>query len=95
MEDTEVIDEAGIDTEVIDEARICGDWSDDEDDGVDTSEARVLSVEGHNKPVDAKFLPLDSTCEEHTCPWNFVEGGRDLGLGCPGGPKLPLCRAMS
>ena len=33
--DTVVIDEAGIDTEVIDEAGICGDWSDDEDDGVD------------------------------------------------------------
>ena len=28
----------------------------------------------------AEFLPLDSACEEHTCPWNFAEGGRDLGL---------------
>ena len=28
---------------------ICGDWSDDEDDGVDTSEAWVLSVEGNNQ----------------------------------------------
>ena len=39
----------------------------------------VLCVEGGNKPVDAEFLPLDSACEEHTCPWNFAEGGRDLG----------------
>ena len=41
----------------------------------DTSEAWVLSVEGNDKPVDAEFLPLD---EEHTCRWNFAEGGRDL-----------------
>ena len=34
------------DKEENDEAGICGDWSDDEDDGVDTSEAWVLSVEG-------------------------------------------------
>ena len=39
----------------------------------------VLSVEGNNKPVDAEFLPLDTACEEHTCPWNFAEGRRDLG----------------
>ena len=69
MEDIEEIDEAGV----------CGDWSDDEDDGVDTSEAWVPSVEGSNMPVDAEFLPLDSDCEEDTCPWNFAEGGRDLG----------------
>ena len=74
-----MIDDAGIDTVVIDEAGIGGDWSDDEDDGVDTSGGWVLSVEGNNKPVDAEFLPLDSACEEHTCPWNFTEGGRDLG----------------
>ena len=79
VEDTEVIDEAGIDTELIDEAGICGDWSDDENDRVDTSEAWVLGVEGINKPVDAEFLPLDSACEEHTCPRNFADGGRDLG----------------
>ena len=60
------------DTEEIDEAGNCGDWSDDEDNRVDTSEARV---EGNNKPVDAEFFPLDSACEEHTCPWNFAEGG--------------------
>ena len=45
----------------------------------DTNEAWVLSVEGNDKPVDAEFLPLDSACEEHTCPWNFAEDGRDLG----------------
>ena len=64
---------------MIDEAGICGSWSDDEDDGVDASEAWVLSVVGNNMPADAEFLPLDSACEEHTCPWNFVEGRRDLG----------------
>ena len=42
----------------------------------------VLSAEGKDKPADAEFLPLDSACEEHTCPWNFAEGGRDLGLKC-------------
>ena len=51
------------DTEEIDEAGICG-----EDNGVDTSEEWVLSVEGNNKPVYAEFLPLDSPCEGHTCP---------------------------
>ena len=30
-------------------------------------------------PADAEFLPLESACEEHTCPWNFAECGRDLG----------------
>ena len=34
---------------------------------------------GNNKPADAEFLPLDSACEEHTCPWNFAEGGRYVG----------------
>ena len=29
--------------------------------------------------MDAEFLPLDRACEEHTCPWNFPEGVRDLG----------------
>ena len=67
------------DTGEIGEARICGDWSDDEDNRVDTDAAWVLSVEGDNKPVDAEFLPLHSACEEHTCPWNFAEGGRDWG----------------
>ena len=62
------------DTGEIDEAGICGCWSDDDDSGIDASEAWVLSVEGKNKPVDAEFLPLDSACEEHTCPWNFAEG---------------------
>ena len=70
---------AAVEDTEIDEAVICGDWSDDEDDGVDTSKAWALSVEGNNKPADAEFLPLDSACEEHTCPWNFAEGGRDLG----------------
>ena len=28
-------------------------------------------MEGKDKP---------GACEEHTCPWNFAEGGRDLGL---------------
>ena len=50
-----------------------------QDSGVDNSEAWVLSVEGNNKPVDAEFLPIDSACEEHTFPWNFAEGGRDVG----------------
>ena len=67
------------DTEEIDEGGICGDWSDDEDNRVDTSEAWVVSVEGNNKTVDAEFLPLHSACEEHICPWNFAECGRDLG----------------
>ena len=39
-------------------------------------------MEGNNKPVDAEFLSLDSACEEHTCPWNFAEGGRDLVPHC-------------
>ena len=39
--------------EEIDEAGICWTWSDDEGNGVDTSEAWVLSVESNNKPVDA------------------------------------------
>ena len=34
---------------------------------------------GKDKPMDAEFFPLNSACEEHTCPWNFSEGGRDLG----------------
>ena len=59
------------DTGEIDEAGICGSWSDDDDSGVDTSE--------DNMPADAAFFPLDSACEEHTCPWNFAEGARDLG----------------
>ena len=66
------------DTGEIDEG-ICGSWSDDDDNGVDRSEAWVLSLEGNDKYVDAEFLPLDSACEEHTCPWNFSEGVRDLG----------------
>ena len=87
------------DTGEIDEARICGDWSDDENNRVDTDGAWVLRVEGNNKPVDAEFLPLDSACEEHTCPWTFAEGGRDLdpsnvqlrsanGLSIPSGRKM-------
>ena len=48
MEDTEVIDEAGIARNPDGPG-----WSDDEDDGVDTSAAWVLSVEGNNKPADA------------------------------------------
>ena len=67
------------DTEAIDEAGVSGDCSDDENNSDDTSEAWVLSREGNDKPVDAEFFPLDSACEEHTCPWNFAEGGRDLG----------------
>ena len=69
------------DTEVIDEARIATnpDCSDDENNRDDTSEGWVLSVEGNDKPVDVECLPLDSACEEHTCLWNFAEGGRDLG----------------
>ena len=42
--------------------------SDDQNNRDDTSEAWALSVEGNDKPVDAEFLPLDSACEEHTCP---------------------------
>ena len=38
-----------------------------------------LSMEVNSKPADAGFFPLDSACEEHTCPWNFAEGGRDFG----------------
>ena len=67
------------DTGETDEAGLCGSWSDDDDSGVHTSEAWVLSVEGNNIPADAEFLPLDSACEEHTCPWNFPEGERDSG----------------
>ena len=69
--------EAVDDTGGIDEAGICGCWSDDNDSGVDTSEAWVLSVDGSDIPADAEFLPLDSACEEHTCPWNFAQSGRD------------------
>ena len=58
MEDTEVIDEAGMG----------GDCSDDENKRDDTNEAWVLSVEGNDKPADAEFLLLDSACEEHTSP---------------------------
>ena len=64
-------------TEVIDEARICGPMMRTTE--LTPPEAWVLSVEGNNKPVEAEFLPLDSACEEGTCPWNFAEGGRDLG----------------
>ena len=53
------------DTEVIDEAGICCDCSDDENNRDDTSEAWVLGVEGDDKPVDAEFLPHDSACEAH------------------------------
>ena len=53
-------------TVVIDETRISGDCSDDENNSDDGNEAWVLSVEGNDKPA-------------HTCPWNFAEGGRDLG----------------
>ena len=66
-------------TEVIDEAGISGNCSDEENNSDDGNEAWVLSVEGNDKPVDAEFLPHDSACEEHTCPWNFAEGGRDSG----------------
>ena len=70
MEDTWEIDEAGI----------FGCWSHDDDSGVDNSEARGSEcVEGDHVRVDAEFLPLDSACDEHTCPWNFAGGGRDLG----------------
>ena len=41
--------------------------------------AGICGKSSNNKPVDAEFLPLDSACEEHTCPSNFGEGGRDLG----------------
>ena len=80
------------DTGEIEEAGICGGWSDDEDNRVDTDEAWVPSVEGDNKPVDAEFLPLDSACEEHTCPWNFAQSERDLGpsngFSIPSGKKV-------
>ena len=39
---------------MIDEAGIFGDCTDDENNRDDTSEARVLSVEGNDKPVDAE-----------------------------------------
>ena len=41
-------------------------WADD--NGTDTSEAWVFSVEDNDVPADAEFIPLDSPCEEHTCP---------------------------
>ena len=69
MEETKVIDEAGV----------SGDCSDEENNSDDGNEAWVLSVEANDKPMNAEFLPIDSACEEHTCPWNFAEGGRDLG----------------
>merc|ERR1712023_382478 len=28
-----------------------------------------------------EFLPLDSACEEHTCPWDFTRNGVDVGPG--------------
>ena len=52
VEDTEVIDQAGIGTNPDGP-----DCSDDENNEDDTSEARVLSVEGNGKPVDAEFFP--------------------------------------
>ena len=67
------------DTGGIDDAGICGYWSDDDDSGVDTSKAWILSVAGNNMPEDAQFFPLDTACEEHTYPWKFDQGGRDLG----------------
>ena len=70
VKEPQVIDEAGIATNPDGLSR-------SEDDGVDTSKAWVLGVEGNDKPVDAEFHPLHSACEEHTCPWNFAEGGRD------------------
>ena len=53
-------------TEAINDAGMSGDCSDDENNSDDGKEAWVLSVEGNDKPADAEFLPLDSTCEEHT-----------------------------
>ena len=79
------------DTEVTDEAGISGNCSDDENNGDDGNEAWVLSVEGNDTPADAEFFPLDSACEEHTCPWNFAEGGRDLG---PNGLSIPSGRKV-
>ena len=80
------------DTKEMDEAGICESWSDDDDSRVDNSEAWVLSVEGNNMPVDAKFLPFNteflpfnSAFEEHICPWNSAQGGRDL---CPSNVQL-------
>ena len=49
-------------------------------------------MEGNNKPGDAEFLPLDSACEEHTCPWNFAEGGRE---GCPSSVQLRIANGLS
>ena len=65
-------------TEVIDEAGVSGGCSDEENNSDDGDEAWVLSVEGNDKPTDAEFLPLDGACEEHTCPSNFAGAGRDL-----------------
>ena len=59
--------------------------------GIDTSEAWVLSVGGNNVPIDAECLPLDSACEEHTCRWNFAEGGRGLG---PRGQGNSACHEL-
>ena len=42
-------------TEVIDEAGISGDCSDDENNSDDGNDAWVLSVEGNDKPADAEF----------------------------------------
>ena len=39
----------------------------------------MMRTTERDQPVYAEFLPLDSACEEHTCPWNFAEGGRVLG----------------
>ena len=66
-------------TDVIDEAGISGGCSVEENNSDDGDGAWVLSVAGNDKPTDAEFLPLDGVCEEHTCPWNFSGGGRDLG----------------
>ena len=58
------------DTRDFDQAGICGSSSDD-DSGVDTSLKHGFCVEGNMMSVHDELLPLDSACEEHTCPWQF------------------------
>ncbi|CAK0896486.1 unnamed protein product, partial [Prorocentrum cordatum] len=61
---------------------------DDQEDGdqSDDGDKWVFNVwrEGLDQAGD-EFLPLDSACEEHTCPWDFAEDGVDVG---PGGVRL-------
>ena len=93
-------------TQVIDEAGISCDCSDEENNSDDGNEAWVLSVERNDKPKDAETALVRNTPVRGTLP--NVQLRNANGLSIPSGrkvmvredawcymPKLPLCRATS